>query len=94
MSELTAEILQQELKKLATKSDLKEAVTELATTVKQGFDAVDQRFDQTDKRFDTIEERLNIVEHKLDRALYHELDRHERWIRQLAEKVGVKLNSE
>ncbi len=87
MSELTKEVLQQELQKVATKDDL----AELATTVKHGFDAVDKGFEQVDKRFDQMEQRLNIVEHKLDRALYHELDRHERWIKQLAAKVGIEL---
>ena len=55
---------------------------------------VDKGFGRMDKRFDELDERLTIVEHKLDRALYHDLDRHERWIRQLAQKVGVQLSAE
>jgi len=76
-----------------TQAYLDKQIDHLASVVKGGFDAVDRRFDHVDKRFDTLEERLNIVEHKLDRALYHELDRHERWIKQLAEKIGAKLSS-
>ncbi len=38
-----------------------------------------------------LDQRLDIVETKLDRALYHDLDLHEKWIKQLAVKVGVDL---
>ena len=38
-----------------------------------------------------IDARLQIVENKIDKALFGEIDRHERWIRKIAEKVGVEL---
>lgn len=38
-----------------------------------------------------IKNSLETVESKLDRALYKELDVHERWIKQLADKVGIEL---
>ncbi|MBI5466518.1 MAG: hypothetical protein HY974_04490 [Candidatus Kerfeldbacteria bacterium] len=60
--------------------------------VDRRFEQVDKRFNDVDKRFDEVERRLTIVEHKLDRVLYDELDRHERWIKLLANKVGVELS--
>lgn len=45
-------------------------------------------------QFEAINARLDIIEHKLDRTLYHEIDQHYKWIRQLAAKVGVELARE
>ena len=53
---------------------------------------VDRRFGQVDKRFDTLGQRFEVLERKVDRALYQDLDRHERWIKQLADKVGAELS--
>ncbi len=40
---------------------------------------------------DDIARRFSIVERKLDSVLYDEMDRHDRWIHQLADKVGIEL---
>ena len=61
---------------------------ELAQVIDQNVMPV---LDEVHSDVKDIQTRLTIVEHKLDRALYHELDRHERWIKQLAAKVGVEL---
>ena len=80
MSEITKEFLQESLKKLATKDD----VQEIIEVANKGFDNVQQQFEG-------VKERLTSVEAKLDRVLYKELDRHEHWIKQLADKVGLEL---
>ncbi len=87
---------------MLTQQDVKQIGVEMGRVIEHNvtpnFDRLEEKMDsgftRVDKRFDEVEARLNIVEHKLDRALYHELDRHERWIRQLAEKVGVELRAE
>ena len=66
---------------------------ELARMIAKGFAGVDKRFEQVAAKTDVedISRRLGIVDRKLDNVLYKELDVHERWIQQLAEKVGVVL---
>jgi hypothetical protein len=82
MAELTSEILQEQLNKLATKQDIQE----LASSVKTGFDAVDKRFDDVDRH-------LSILERKVDKAFIDGLDRHEKWIKQIADKIGIALEA-
>ena len=55
------------------------------------FDAVDKKFEEVDKRFDNIENHLERAERKIDKAFIDGLDRHEKWIKQIADKVGVRL---
>jgi len=70
------------------------------------FDNVDERFDNVDARLDELGEMFRDLQGAVDsyakRAdtyfqemvmLSHQIDRHEKWIRQIAEKVGVKLQS-
>ena len=77
--------------KEVTNEDLAKSIDDLAQITAKGFDGVDKGFEQVDKRFDTLEQRFDILERKVDRALYQEIDKHERWIRQLAQKVGIEL---
>lgn len=63
----------------------------LALSIKKGFDEVDEKFEKVDERFDSVEKQLTVVQNKLDQALYHDLEIHERWIKQLADKVGIVL---
>ena len=48
-------------------------------------------FDKTASDLQKLDDRLQIVENKLDKALFGEVARHERWIKQIAEKVGITL---
>ncbi|GEM_PF-2835660 len=38
-----------------------------------------------------VKERLEVVEAELNRAVYKTLEIHERWIKQIADKVGLTL---
>jgi len=70
------------------------------------FDNVDERLDNVDTRLDELGEMFRELQGAVDsyakRAdtyfqemvmLSHQVNRHERWIRQIAEKVGIKLHS-
>jgi len=65
----------------ATKQDLKESVENLSTKedLNNLLNAVDAYAEKADTYFQEMV------------ALAHKVDRHERWILQLAEKLGVKL---
>jgi cell division protein FtsL len=89
MSELTSEILQEQLSKLATKQDIQE----LASTVKAGFDAVSVEFIEVKNDIKDVQNRLGRVERKVDKAFIDGLDRHEKWIKQIANKIGVTLEA-
>lgn len=96
MSELTSEILQEQLSKLATKQDIQE----LVSSVKAGFDAVSVEFtevksDIKDMQNDIkdVQNRLGRVERKIDQAFIDGLDKHEKWIKQIANKIGVTLEA-
>jgi len=65
----------------ATKEDLKEATEKLAT--KEDFDNLFNSVDAYAKKADTYFQEMVMLAHKVDR--------HEKWIRQIAEKLGVKL---
>lgn len=68
------------------------------------FDDVDKRFIAVDKRFDEIKSDFNnlltAVDAYVQKAdtyfqemvmLSHKVDRHEKWLQEIAEKIGVKL---
>ena len=65
----------------ATKEDLKEAVRNLST--KEDFDNLLNTVDTYAKRADTYFQEMV--------ALSHKVDRHEKWMHQIAEKLGIKL---
>ncbi len=67
---------------------------ELARLIKQGFDhtATREQVEGIDNRLGVLEQRFDVLERKVDRVLYQEIDRHERWIKQLADKIGVELS--
>jgi hypothetical protein len=89
MSELTSEILQEQLSKLATKQDIQE----LVSSVKAGFDAVSVEFIEVKNDIKDVQNHLNRVERKVDQAFIDGLDRHEKWIKQIANKIGVTLEA-
>jgi len=69
------------------------------------FAAMDERFDAMDERFDVVEERLEGIESTVA-AIYQrleaveaehttmktQLDRHDRWHHQTADKLGLRLD--
>ncbi|MEA1964949.1 MAG: hypothetical protein U9O41_07470 [Candidatus Aerophobetes bacterium] len=65
----------------ATKEDLKEAVKDLST--KKDVNNLLNAVDTYAKKADTYFQEMV--------ALAHKVDRHEKWIQQIAEKLGVKL---
>lgn len=71
-----------------TNKDLLEYMAEMREEMATKADIVDMATKQDIER---LGDRLQIVEHKIDKALFGEIDRHERWIRKIAGKVGVEL---
>ena len=65
----------------ATKEDLKKSVANLST--KEDFNNLLNAVDAYAKKADTYFQEMV--------ALSHKIDRHEKWIQQLADKLGVKL---
>ena len=68
---------------LATKSELQAAVSQLAT--RQDINEVLNAIDTYANKADTFYQEMVMLSHKVDR--------HERWILQLAEKLGVTLKA-
>lgn len=65
----------------ATKEDLEDAVKNLST--KEDFNHLMNAVDAYAKRADTFFQEMV--------ALSHKVDRHEKWLHQVAEKLGIKL---
>ena len=76
---------------MLTKDDISQIGVELGRVIEQNVTPV---LDEIRGDVQEMKSRLDVVEHKIDRALYHEIDQHERWIKQLAAKVGVDLARE
>ena len=58
---------------------------------------IDKRFDEIRQDFSDLETAVDAYAKKADTyfqemvVLVHKVDRHEKWIRQIAEKLGIKL---
>ena len=65
----------------ATKEDLQEAVKNLST--KEDFNKLLTAVDSYAKKADAYFQEMVMLSHKVDR--------HEKWIKQMAEKLGIKL---
>ena len=85
-------------------SKLTQHLDDKFTGVDRRFDDIDKQFVAVDKRFDEIKTNfnnlLNVVDAYAKRAdtyfqemvaLSHKVDRHEKWLQEIAEKLGVKL---
>ena len=72
--------------------------------VDKRFLEIDKRFDDVDKRFDEIKDDFVDLQTSIDAyankadtyfqemvVLSHKVDRHEKWMHQIAEKLGIKL---
>lgn len=85
-------------------SELIQYLDDKFVTVDKRFDFVDQSFIAVDKRFDEMKSDFNnlltAVDAYAQRAdtyfqemvmLSHKVDRHEKWLLEIAEKLGIKL---
>lgn len=85
-------------------SELVQYLDDKFVVVDKRFDAVDQHFIAVDKRFDEVKSDFNNLLTAVDKyaqkadtyfqemvMLSHKVDRHETWLREIAEKLGIKL---
>jgi uncharacterized coiled-coil DUF342 family protein len=76
---------------------MNEDFTELIKYLDEKFTRIDQRFDEMKKDFVNLQTSVDAYAKKADTyfqemvMLAHKVDRHEKWIRQIAEKLGIKL---
>lgn len=78
---LTSDDIRKLIEVFATKEDLKEAVKDLST--KKDVNDLLNAIDAYAKKADTYFQEMVMLAHKVNR--------HEKWIQRIAEKVGVKL---
>jgi len=78
---LTNDDIRKLIEVFATKEDLKEAVKDLST--KKDVNDLLNAVDTYAKKADTYFQEMVMLAHKVDR--------HEKWIQQIAEKLRVKL---
>lgn len=71
--------------------------SELVKYLDGKFTRIDQRFDEAKKDFVDLQSSVDAYAQKADAyfqemvALSHKVDRHEKWLQQIAEKLGIKL---
>lgn len=73
--------------------------TKLFRYLDERFATVDARFDAQDQRFDKLQSAVDGIVKVVDdqsvelAAVSVQLDRHKRWIHQLADRLGLKLKT-
>lgn len=71
--------------------------SELIQYLDDKFTAVDKRFSEIKVNFNNLADAIDAYAHKADAyfqemvALTHKVDRHEKWLQEIAEKLGIKL---
>jgi len=78
--------------------------SELIQYLDKKFTYIDRRFDDVDRRFDEMKKDFNDLQTSVDAyakkadtyfqemvMLSHKVDRHEKWIKQIAERLGIEL---
>jgi len=76
---------------------MKEDYTELFKYLNEQFTRVDQHFGEIQENFSNLQSSVDAYAKKADSyfqemlMLSHKVDRHEKWMHQIAEKIGVKL---
>jgi len=76
---------------------MNEDFTELIKYLDEKFTRIDERFDEMKKDFVNLQTSVDAYAKKADTyfqemvMLARKVDRHEKWIRQIAEKLGIKL---
>jgi len=78
---LTEEDIKKLIEVFATREEMKEIVADLVT--KEEFSTLLTSLDAYAQKADTYFQEMVMLAHKVDR--------HEKWIQQLAEKLGIKL---
>ena len=76
---------------------MKEDFSELIQYLDDKFVKIDKRFDESEKNFRDLQTSVDAYDTKADTffqelvMLSHKVDRHEKWLLQIAEKLGIKL---
>ena len=77
---------------------MKEDFSELIQYLDEKFIKIDKRFDESKKDFVDLQTSVDAYAHKADTyfqemtMLSEKVNRHEKWLQQVAEKLGIKLN--
>ncbi|MBU4204755.1 hypothetical protein KKE19_02420 [Patescibacteria group bacterium] len=77
---------------------MKEDFSELITYLDEKFVGIDKRFDKVEKGFVQLQTAVDKYAEKADAyfqemlMLSQKIDRHEKWLHQLADKLGIKLS--
>ncbi|KKP43021.1 MAG: hypothetical protein A2639_01760 [Candidatus Staskawiczbacteria bacterium RIFCSPHIGHO2_01_FULL_34_27] len=77
---------------------MKEDLSELIEYLDKKFNKVEGDFTELKENFHSLQASVDIYAHKADTyfqemvMLSHKVDRHEKWLQKLAEKLGVKLD--
>ena len=77
---------------------MKEDFSELIQYLDDKFERIDQRFDTVKEDFNNLQTSVDSYAKKADTyfqemvMLAHKVDRHEKWLHQVAEKLGIKLD--
>ena len=85
------------LEKFATKGDLDKVSSELLKEIFATKEDLEAFREEVRKSFSDLQSAVDAYAKKADTyfqemvALSHKVDRHEKWIKQLADKLGVKL---
>ena len=78
---------------------MKEDFSELIEYLDGKFKKIEDRFDDQRKDFNDLQTSVDTYAHKADSyfqemtMLVHKADRLERWVKQIADKIGMKLES-
>ena len=76
---------------------MNEDYSELIKYLDEKFIRIDQRFDEIKEDFVNLQTWVDAYAQKADTyfqemvMLSHKVDRHEKWLQQIAEKLGIKL---
>jgi uncharacterized coiled-coil DUF342 family protein len=87
----------QDLKKFATKQDLNARTTKLLKEIFVTRENIEAFKEEVRKSFSDLQTAIDSYAKKVDTytqemiMLAHKVDRHEKWIHQIADKLGIKL---
>jgi len=72
--------------------------SELIVYLDEKFTHINERLDLVDKKFNDLQTTVDAYAKRADTyfqemvMLSHKVDRHEKWLQQVAEKLGIKLD--